>query len=363
MIPPLRTLLVGLGARGGVWARLLNDEPRTEVVGYVDLSEENLTRIRDQYGAPSAACFQDVRTALRALRPELVVLATPPMGRCRDALAVFEHGAHLLSEKPLALDLAEAVRMVEAAEQADRALAVGVNFRYQHCVTRARAILHSGEIGAPGFARYVYWRNRDGYRPGLNRYPLTMHQPMLYEQTIHHLDEIRFVYDAEVERATCRCHNPPWSMYRDDATVAAVLELTGGILVTYIGTWSAQTKMTEFEWRTDCGNGALVQRRMFSDLFIARGRDAEAGEPVPLPHQEQLVDDARRLLTHVAEQLRAGGVRPHPSGVDHLRTLGAVAACEESHRTGRTVVMEEFYARHNVPVRWLSWVEDGRPIG
>src|SRR2546430_10930802 len=76
------------------------------------------------------------------------------------------------------------------------------------------SILRSGAIGAPGFARYVYWRNRDGYRPGLNRYPLTMRQPMLYEQTIHHLDEMRFVYDAEVERVSCRCHNPPWSMYQ-----------------------------------------------------------------------------------------------------------------------------------------------------
>src|SRR2546430_17708615 len=27
------------------------------------------------------------------------------------------------------------------------------------------SILRSGAIGAPGFARYVYWRNRDGYRP------------------------------------------------------------------------------------------------------------------------------------------------------------------------------------------------------
>ena len=363
MVAPLRTLLVGLGARGRVWARLLNEDPRTRVVGYVDLSEENLTHIRDKYGAPAAACYQELGPALGAVQPELVVLATPPMGRCRDALTVFDHGAHLLSEKPLALDLTEAIRMVEAAEHAGRALAVGVNFRYQHCVTKARAILRSGAIGAPGFARYVYWRNRDGYRPGLNRYPLTMHQPMLYEQTIHHLDEIRFVYDAEVERVSCRCHNPPWSMYRGDATISAMLELTGGILVTYIGTWSAQTKMTEFEWRTDCANGALMQRQMFSDLFIARGRDAETADPVPLPHQEQLVDDARQMLAHVVEQLQAGALRPHPSGVDHLRTLGAIAACEESHQTGRAVSMEEFYARYNVPVRWLSWVEDGRPIG
>lgn len=358
-----RTLLVGLGARGRVWARLLDEEPRTAVAGYVDLSEANLAASGATYGVRPDACFSDLAAALRAVRPDLVVLATPPMARYHDALTVFEHGAHLLSEKPLTLDFGEAIGIVRAAEQAGRALAVGVNFRYQHCVTRARAIVRSREIGVPSFSRYVYWRNRDGYRPGLNRYPLTMHQPMLYEQTIHHLDEIRFVYDADVERVFCRCHNPPWSMYRGDATVSAVLELTGGILVTYIGTWSAQTKMTEFEWRTDCDNGALIQRQMFSDLYIARGRDADAADPVPLAPQEHLVDDARELLAHVTDQLRGGRLRPHPSGVDHLKTLGVIAACEESHQTGRAVVMEEFYARHNVPAGWLSWAEEGRPAG
>jgi hypothetical protein len=104
-----------------------------------------------------------------------------------------------------------------------------------------------------------------------------------------------------------------------------------------------------------------VQRQMFSDLAIARGPDAERLEPLPLPDQEPLVDDARLLLAHVTEQLAAGTPRPHPSGVDHVRTLGVVAACEESHHTGRAIVMEDFCARHNVPDRWLSWSEAGRP--
>jgi predicted dehydrogenase len=358
-----RTVLVGLGARGRVWARLLNEEPRVTVAGCVDHAEERLAAIRDVHRVPAHACFTDLEDALRTVRPDLVVLATPPMDRSGDALAVLEHGAHVLCEKPLTLDLGDAVRVVEAAEQAGRALAVGVNFRYQHCVTRARAIVRSGEIGRPAFSRYVYWRNRDGYRPGLNRYPLRMRQPMLYEQAIHHFDQIRFVYDAEVQRVSCRCHNPPWSMYRGDATVSAVLELSGGILVTYIGTWSAQTRMTDFEWRTDFDRGALVQRQMFSDLSIARGPDAERVEPVPLPAQEQLVDDARLLLAHVVEQLAAGTPRPHPSGLDHLKTLAVVAACEESHHTGQAILMEDLYARHNVPDRWLTWREAGRPEG
>jgi predicted dehydrogenase len=350
MNQPVRTLLVGVGARGKVWARLLHQERLAQVVGYVDPLVANIGWLQDRLGVPSTACFSRMSDALGALAPDLVILATPPMSRYRDALAVFESGAHLLAEKPLTLDFREAIRIVKAAEQAQRGFAVGVNFRYQHCATRAREIMRGGEIGAPNFARYIYWRNRDGMRPGLNRYPLTMHQPMLYEQTIHHIDELRFVYDREVEHVWCRCHNPRWSMYQDHATVAAILEMTGDLLVNYFGTWAAQTKLTQFLWRTDCDNGALFQHEMFSDLRIARGKDADTVEPIPLPAQEQLVDDARLLLTHVIEQLLAGSTSIEPSGRDHLRTLGVIAACEESDRLGRRIEMREFFERHGVLV-------------
>lgn len=353
MQTPVRTLLVGVGARGKIWTRLLAAEPLTEVVGYVDLLEDNLQWAQDNYGASRNICYTDMNQALKDLKPDLVLLATPPMERYREVVTVFEHGAHLLSEKPLTLDFDEGVRIVQAAEDAKLGFAVGLNFRYQHCVTRAQEILRSGEIGRPSFSRFIYWINRDGRRPGLNRFPLTMRQPMLYEQTIHHFDEIRFVYDAEVERIWCRCHNPPWSMYRDDATVAALLEMTGDILVDYFGTWSGQTKVNEFMWRTDCTNGALFQHEMFSDLRITRGTSSDQVEKLDLPEQERLVDDARLMLPDVVRQLLEGNLRPHPSGVDHLKTFGLIAAAEESHRSGQPVVMAEFFDRHNVPAEWL----------
>ena len=351
--PPIRTLLVGVGARGKTWARLLAEEATTDTVGYVDLRPENLAWVREQYMAGAEACFNDLRTALAATAPELVVLATPPMDRYGEVVAVFAAGAHLLSEKPLTLDFDEGIRIVNAAEAAGCSFAVGLNFRYQHCVQAARAIFASGEIGQPSFARYVYWRNRDGYRPGLNRFPLTMRQPMLYEQTIHHVDAMRFTYGRDITRVWCRSHNPPCSMYRDDATVTALLEFDGDLLVDYFGTWSAQAKVDEFRWRTDCTDGALFQYAMFADLRIARGRDATTVEPIALPAQEQLVDDARLMLTDVVAQMRRGERRPHPSGVDHLKTFGVIAAMEESARTGQSVEMGAFFARHAVPPEWL----------
>ena len=350
---PVRTVLVGLGARGKKWARVLQDEEQCDVVGFVDLSEENLEWVRTTYETGPEKCYQNMEQALDETKPTLVVLATPPMDRFRQVMSVFEHGSHLLSEKPLSLDFDEGVRMVKAAEDAKLAFAVGLNLRYQHCVLKARDILRSRVIGGPRFGGYTYWRNRDGYSPDLNRFPLSMRQPLLYEQTIHHIDEIRFVYDAEVERVHSKCWNPPWSMYRDDSTVMATFEMEGELPVNYFGTWSGHTKIDQFLWRTDCDDGALFQYEFFEDLRIVRGSEGDTMEQVPLPKQELLVDDTRAMVSQYLTSLSDGDLAPEPNAKEHLKTFGIIAACEESNKTGQTVEMAEFFQKHNVPQDWF----------
>ena len=130
---------------------------------------------------------------------------------------------------------------MRGAQEAGVSLTVGLNFRYLAATIEAKRIFAARELGEPSFGQYLYWTNRDGRRPGINKYPLTMHQPMLYEQSIHHLDLFRFTYGAEVARVSAITHNPSWSMYADDANVFALVEMTNGIVVNYFGTWSGTT--------------------------------------------------------------------------------------------------------------------------
>ena len=101
---------------------------------------------------------------------------------------------------------------------------------------------------------------------------------MLWEQSIHHFDLMRHVYGAECTGVAARTWNPPWSMYRGDANVAALLTFEGGIEVTYQGTWAANRNSLEFDWRTDCARGIAVQADMFGGLSWALRDD-----PAPTP--------------------------------------------------------------------------------
>jgi predicted dehydrogenase len=352
MQSPIRALLVGVGTRGKHWARIMHDDPLCATVGYVDVSAANLAEIQGRYPVPGDALYSDLDAALGGVDADLVVLATPPMGHLDQARRIFASGRHLLAEKPLALALGEAIAIVRLADEAARTLTVGLNFRYLEVTRAAKEIFARGDLGRPGFGQFLYWTNRDGRRPGINKYPLEMRQPMLYEQSIHHLDLFRFTYGVEVERVSAVTHNPPWSMYADDATVFALLEMEGGLLVNYFGTWSGQTKLRQFSWRTDCPEGAVIQRELFGDLAVVP-KTADRPEPIELPAQEHFVDDTRAMFRHVLEQLIAGEPEPVPSGRDHLKTLALTVACEEASREHTVVEMAEFYRRHGVPTEWL----------
>ncbi len=329
-------LLVGVGVRGKMWARVLASEPGVRVVGYVDPDPAARAWVRETFG-PGVPCFVDSADAVRTVNATLAVIATPPMERLSLCALLLDAGCDLLVEKPLTVDLADAAAIAAHAERARRRCFVAMNFRYAATTTATRRLLARGDLGPPGLAHITYWRNRDGAARGLNKYPLTMAQPLLWEQSVHHLDLIRFVYDAEVAAVTATTSNPPWSMYAGDATVCATLTLANGMTVQYTGTWAARTAHDRFRWRTDCARGALIQTALFDGLHIVHD-GTEALEFVPLPFQEPFVDDMHALFRAVLHDLRAGSHRA-PTVRDHLETLAVTAAIAQSAATGMRVTL------------------------
>lgn len=334
----VRAVLVGLGARGRYWAQVMHAEPRLDVVAYVDPSPEALTRAVQDFG--ERPTFADLATALQAdLGVSALVLATPPNGRETQLQLACDHQLPVLVEKPLALDMAEAAHFVQMAETAGIPLMVGLNFRYL-AVTEARMKLYrDGVIGKPAFTRFTYERWRDGYRPGINRYPLTMEHPMLWEQSIHHFDLLRYVYGVEPETVACRAWNPAWSMYQHETNVSALFTFEGGLIANYQGTWQSGWATPGFEWRSDGSEGVVNQFDQFGDLRYARRQDPEF-TPVDLPEHVVWVTETAGLLRSFVSTL-LDGVPLACSGRDHLSSLAMVEACIQASREGTVVDIRE----------------------
>lgn len=138
-----RVAVVGLGSIGRRHARLLNERDDTEI-WLVEPDPEVLALARRETGA--TVSHPSLDAALEA-GPEAVVVATPHHLHAEQTLAALRAGCHVLCEKPMAPDLAEAERFLAAAGRFDRVLTFGFHLHFHPGLGRLKAIMDGGELG------------------------------------------------------------------------------------------------------------------------------------------------------------------------------------------------------------------------
>jgi predicted dehydrogenase len=337
----LRFVLAGLGVRGCHWAEALVRSARCEIAAYADPNPAACQRAVERFGEKPV--FASAEEALAALTDVgALILANPPYGRESQVCAAVERGIPMLIEKPLAVNLEEAVHLVSLAEAAGVPLMVGLNVRFLAVTRATMALLQEETVGMPEFARFTYERYRNGHRPDLNKYPLAMEHPMLWEQSIHHFDLLRYVYGHEPVAVQCQTWNPSWSMYAHETNVAAILTFSSGMVINYQGTWQGNWNVPQFEWRTECTEGIISQRDQFGDLHYAR-RDDLTLTQVGLPPHETWITETMALLDAFTESV-VDGLPLQCSGRDHLRSLAMVEACIQSSRSRTEIAMADLLA-------------------
>ncbi|MBF9049841.1 Gfo/Idh/MocA family oxidoreductase [Roseobacter sp. HKCCD9010] len=333
---PLRLIVVGLGARARTWLQVVGDNPDIEIVAFCDPDPNARSRAADQFpDLPIGEALDDVI----GTEADAVLLCTPPSGREAQIAACCSYGLAILAEKPLSDDVATAARFVEMAEAASVPLIVGLNFRYLGVTQAMRRLLTERAIGKPEFGRFIYERWRDGTQDWLNSYPLTMDHPMLWEQSIHHFDLMRYVYGTEPASIQAHTFNPSWTMYQGDTNVSALIAFENGMTVNYQGTWQSGHEPMNFNWRTDGSEGIVVQREMFGDLAFARRMEPDL-TPIPLPDHKPWISDATALLASFVATCR-GTAPPECTGRDHLQSLFMLQACILASDRRAAVEIEE----------------------
>src|SRR6266700_3714006 len=116
-----------------------------EVIALCQRDEAAARALAERYGVPRV-CDRWERM-LAESKPEIVVIATSPALHEAIALAALGAGCHVLCEKPLAMNAAQARSMVEAAQRARRTAMTSFNFRYPAAMQRFHAMVEAGALG------------------------------------------------------------------------------------------------------------------------------------------------------------------------------------------------------------------------
>jgi predicted dehydrogenase len=148
----LRIGIIGYGLIGRRRAAVARQAGH-RVVAVVDLDAAKAAAVAQESGARP---FSDWRRLVERVDIDAVVVATFNAALAPVTIASLESGKHVLCEKPLGRNFAEAEQMVAAAGKTGRILKTGFNHRHHPAVWKARELVRQGAIGPLMFIRAVY---------------------------------------------------------------------------------------------------------------------------------------------------------------------------------------------------------------
>ena len=155
----MKVAVIGVGWAGEQHLAAYDAHPETEIVGLAGLEEDRRLELAERYGVQRHVASWEELLDLGGF--DAVSVCVPTFLHAPVTIAALERGAHVLSEKPMALDGEEAQSMVEAARAAGRVLDVGFNHRQRGDIQKLAALTAGGRLGRVYYAK-AWWLRRNG---------------------------------------------------------------------------------------------------------------------------------------------------------------------------------------------------------
>jgi len=193
-VNPVSWLVVGIGdiTTKRVLPAILA-EPRSRLAGIVTRDPAKAVR----YGVAAWTSLED---ALAQSGADAVYVATPVSLHAPQTIACLRAGKHVLCEKPMALNYAEACSMQTAAEQSGRVFSIAYYRRTYPKVNRAAELIAAGAIGRVVFAEATShdWPDLSGSRSWLADPALAGGGP-LFDIASHRIDLMNYLFGRPIK--------------------------------------------------------------------------------------------------------------------------------------------------------------------
>jgi predicted dehydrogenase len=152
-----------IGAAAGVF-KSHREALRLPEINLVAIADINATLGQQRADELGCAFYTDYHQMLASEHPDVVTIITPHPLHARIAIDCLHAGCHVLVEKPMAVQVAEADAMIEAAQQQQRLLGVIFQHRFRPEIRAARKLLQEGQLGnVQHVAMTVVWTRPAAY--------------------------------------------------------------------------------------------------------------------------------------------------------------------------------------------------------
>ena len=236
----IRFGIVGAGAIAQGYAKALEGCDDAEVIAVADVRKDAAAALAEPFGCATFSSHQEMAERSNL---EAVLICTPPASHPEICLRFIEGKVHVLCEKPFAVNVADTIRVLEAARKKGVTITMASKFRYVPDVVEAKRIVDSGALGdvvlfENAFAARVDMSNRWNSDPAISG------GGVLIDNGTHSLDLARYFLGPLAEVLAIEGARMPGLNVED--TVSVFVRSKKGVIGTIDLSWTINKELDRY---------------------------------------------------------------------------------------------------------------------
>ncbi len=337
-IEPYGFAIIGCGFIGQKHARVLSELEGAEITAVCDNVKDRAVEFGKKYKAKP---YTDYAKLLKNKDVDIVTLCTPSGMHAQMTIDAAKAGKHVVTEKPMALTLRGADKMMEECKKNNVRLFVIKQNRYNPPIKRLKEAIDKGRFGKIFLANTtIRWSRPQKYYNGDEwRGTLRMDGGVIMNQASHHIDLLRWLI-GEVDSVFAKIGTLTHDIEVDD-TAAVVLRFKNGALGVIEATTGIFPKNLEgsvavFGTKGSAKvGGSCVSKMDVWDFQDYENEDDEIMKFSTLP-PDVYAYSHREVFKNIIGALKTNK-DPLISGIEGRKTLELIQAIYKSARTSKEI--------------------------
>ncbi len=318
----VRIGIIGTGYIGNVHGRIYSGDERAEVSALFDIIPERAEAAARKIGGRVCSSREELFEHCDA-----VLVCTPNKTHVEIATDAVEHGKHVFCEKPFAIGIEDAGRLLETADASNAVFQVGHNRRYAPVYAKLKELLgedtpHSAHIKMNrGELKNPAWTGDVNVTGGF-----------LYETTIHLFDMMRFQF-GEIEELVAYGSQHE---YPELDEFSVIFKFKSGFHCTFASSSDASWLFPFERIEVFCHHRTILTEEM-EHLIDSRGYDANFGTlSWAMTEKEErwgYVQEDKAFVDSIID-----GTEPPVTATDGFKSVELVESVYEAIRSGKRIV-------------------------
>lgn len=214
-----------------------------------DVQQDNMKTLLAKYYEEQKDIVQytNYKELIREQHPQLVAIATESGAHAEIALYCIKHGVNVIIEKPIAMSIDDADKIIKTGIEYNVKVCVCHQNRFNSAVQELHKALEKGRFGKLSHASVnIRWnRNEDYYKQALWRGTWAHDGGALMNQCIHGIDLLRWMLGNEITEVYGATRRQQHEYIQAEDIGVAVLKCANGALATIEGTTNVYPKNLE----------------------------------------------------------------------------------------------------------------------